>query len=254
MQVDVFTIFPEAIKSYLEIGLLGKSITNGIVKVRVHDLRSFASDPRKSVDDAPYGGGPGMVLKCEPIFKAVSYAESTGMKRPLLLTAASGRLFDQNLARELSQSEGFSLLCGRYEGVDERIVTLVDQEVSIGDYVLLGGELAALVIIEAVVRLLPGVVGNRDSLKEESYSEPLLEYPQYTRPVNFQGLKVPDVLISGNHQAIELWKRQQALLKTAARRPDLLKKAKLSLADMQFLEKHGYYIQQKDFGEKNEQD
>jgi tRNA (guanine37-N1)-methyltransferase len=245
MRIDVFTIFPSAIYSYLEVGILRRAINEGIVDLKVHDLRIFADDPRKSVDDTPYGGGPGMVIKCEPVVLAVRQAEKTGMKRPLMITSASGNLFTQNTARQLSQREGFSLICGRYEGIDARVGEILNaQELSIGDFVLAGGELAALVIIESVLRLVPGVLGNYESVSQESFEEFLLEHPHFTKPQEFEGYKVPEVLLSGNHKAIATWRREQALLKTARYRPDLLKAANLTDSDMQFLATQGYDIDQ----------
>jgi tRNA (guanine37-N1)-methyltransferase len=190
----------------------------------VHDLRAAASDGHRSVDDSPFGGGPGMVLMCEPLFAAVEAADADdGLPRPLLLLSPGGRRFDQAVARELASSPGFSLLCGRYEGVDQRVSDhLVDGELSVGDVVLAGGEAAALVVIEAVLRLVPGVLGNLDSPLEESFAGGLLEYPQYTRPAEFRGWGVPDVLLSGDHGAVERWRRVQALRRTLEQRPDLI--------------------------------
>ncbi|HLJ07797.1 MAG TPA: tRNA (guanosine(37)-N1)-methyltransferase TrmD [Acidimicrobiia bacterium] len=221
MRVDVFTIFPTVIDTYCSASLLGKGRDEGVVEIRVHDLRAWADDPHRSVDDAPFGGGPGMVLRCEPLFAAVEAAEP--IPRPLFLLSPAGRRFDQATARELASGEGFSLLCGRYEGVDQRVADhLVDGELSVGDVVLAGGEAAALVVIEAVARLVPGVLGNAESAAEESFADGLLEYPQYTRPADFRGWTVPDVLISGNHGAVARWRRGQALARTLARRPDLI--------------------------------
>lgn len=220
MQVDVFTIFPGMVEHFADQSLVGKARAAGTLDVRVHDLRSAATDPHRSVDDAPFGGGAGMVLMPEPIFAAV---EAIGPPRPLLYLGPAGPRFDQAKARELSQLESFSLLCGRYEGVDERVRTnLCDGELSLGDFVLAGGEVAAMAVIEAVGRLVPGVLGNRASVTEESFSEGLLEYPHYTRPAEFRGLKVPDVLRSGDHGRIARWRRAQALRRTLDRRPDLV--------------------------------
>lgn len=221
MRVDVFTIFPALIDDYCSASLLGKGRDEGVVDLRVHDLRAWADDPHRSVDDAPFGGGPGMVLRCEPLFAAVEAAEP--IARPLFLLSPGGRRFDQATARELASGGGFSLLCGRYEGVDQRVADhLVDGELSVGDVVLAGGEAAALVVIEAVARLVPGILGNAESVGEESFADGLLEYPQYTRPADFRGWSVPDVLISGNHGAVARWRRGQALARTLARRPDLI--------------------------------
>ncbi|HZA26486.1 MAG TPA: tRNA (guanosine(37)-N1)-methyltransferase TrmD [Actinomycetota bacterium] len=221
MRVDILTIFPGIFEGPLRESLLGKGIAAGVVDVRVHDIRNHAADRHRQVDDVPFGGGPGMVMKPEPVFAAV---ESLGpdSKRILLLSPA-GRRLDQVLAEELSAEPWLVLICGRYEGVDERVVQgLSAEEVSIGDYVLSGGEVAALVVLEAVARLLPGVLGREESLRQESFQNGLLEHPQYTRPQEFRGMKVPDVLLSGDHARIAEWRRQAALEKTRRIRPDLL--------------------------------
>jgi len=220
MRIDVFTIFPELVDSFAGASLLGRARRAGLLEVRVHDLRQATSDPHRSVDDSPFGGGAGMVLMPEPIFASV---EQAAPPRPLLLLGPGGRRFDQARARELSELEGFSLLCGRYEGVDERVRRhLVDGELSVGDYVLAGGEVAAMVVIEAVGRLVPGVMGNEASAGDESFGDGLLEYPHYTRPAQFRGWAVPEVLISGDHARVERWRRAQALRRTMAARPDLV--------------------------------
>ncbi len=224
MRIDVFTIFPDLVESYCSSSLLGRGRERGLVDLRTHDLRAGADDPRRSVDDAPFGGGPGMVLMCEPLFAAVEAAEADGgIARPLFLLAPGGRRFDQSVARELASGEGFSLLCGRYEGVDQRVSDhLVDGELSVGDVVLSGGEAAAFVVIEAVLRLVPGVLGNEDSALEESFASGLLEYPQYTRPAEFRGWTVPEVLVSGDHGAVARWRLVQSLRRTLTLRPDLI--------------------------------
>lgn len=220
MRIDVFTIFPPMIEDYVVQSVLGRAAKRELLDVRVHDLRSAATDPHRSVDDTPFGGGPGMVLMAAPVFGAV---EAVDPPRPLLLLSPSGRRFDQRHAEELAALPGFSLLCGRYEGVDQRVRDhLVDGEVSIGDVVLAGGELAALVVIEAVARLLPGVLGNSASPDDESFSAGLLEYPHYTKPADFRGWTVPEILRSGDHGRIARWRRAQALRLTMNRRPDLL--------------------------------
>ncbi len=220
MRIDVFTIFPAMVGGFASQSLLGKARERQLLDLRVHDLRSHAHDPHRSVDDAPFGGGAGMVLMAEPIFATVEAVEPP---RPLFLLGPGGRKLDQALARELAGASGFSLLCGRYEGVDERVRRhLVDDELSIGDYVLAGGEVAAMVVLEAVTRLVPGVMGNAASAEEESFSEGLLEYPQYTRPANFRGWEVPAVLLSGDHGRIARWRRAQALARTLIARPDLI--------------------------------
>jgi tRNA (guanine37-N1)-methyltransferase len=220
MRIDVFTIFPDMVAGFAEQSVLGRARSAGTLDVRVHDLREFTTDVHRSVDDSPFGGGAGMVLTPRPIFEAV---EAANPPRPLLYLSPAGRRLDQAWARELASSGGFSLLCGRYEGVDERVREhLVDGELSIGDYVLGGGEVAAMVVLEAVGRLVPGVMGNEASGDDESFSDGLLEYPHYTRPAEFRGWEVPDVLRSGDHGAVARWRRAQALARTVRERPDLI--------------------------------
>ena len=220
MRIDVFTIFPEYVEAPLRSSLLGRALERGLVEVRVLDPRERATGSHRSVDDEPFGGGAGMVMTPEPLFAAVEAADPP---RPLLLLSAAGRRFDQKMARRLARAAGFSLLCGRYEGVDERVAEhLCDDEISAGDYVLAGGEAAALVVVEAVVRLVPDVMGNVESAEDESFGDGLLEYPQYTRPADFRGWTVPEVLRSGDHARIARWRRAQALRRTLDRRPDLL--------------------------------
>lgn len=220
MRVDVFTIFPGLVEGFASQSLLGRGRARGLLDLRVHDLRAQTRDPHRSVDDSPFGGGAGMVLMAEPIFAAVEAADP---HRPLHLLGPGGTRFDQAAARDLASGDGFSLLCGRYEGVDARVVDhLVDGELSIGDYVLGGGEVAALVVLEAVGRLIPGVMGNEASAQEESFSDGLLEYPHYTRPARFRGWDVPDVLRSGDHARVARWRRARALARTVRDRPDLI--------------------------------
>ena len=220
MRIDVFTIFPGLVDGFASESLIGRARRQGTLDVRVHDLREQTSDPHRTVDDSPFGGGAGMVLMPEPIFVAV---EAVDPPRPLLYLSPAGRRLDQAYARELASTDGFSLLCGRYEGVDERVREhLVDGELSIGDYVLGGGEVAAMVVLEAVGRLVPGVMGNDCSANEESFSDGLLEYPHYTRPADFRGWTVPEVLRSGDHAKVAGWRRAQALRRTLADRPDLI--------------------------------
>ena len=222
MRIDVFTLFPGIFESPLRESLLGKAIEAGILDVRVHDIRDSTTDKHRQVDDEPYGGGPGMVMKPEPVFAAVD-SLGDGQKRVILLSPA-GRRLDQALARELSLEPWLVLVCGRYEGVDERVVEgLPAEEVSIGDYVLSGGEIPALALIEAVTRLVPGVVGKEESLDRESFEQGILDHPHYTRPQEFRGMSVPDVLLSGNHAEVERWRREAAVEKTRRNRPDLLK-------------------------------
>lgn len=240
MKAEVFTIFPEMVSTWCGASLLGKAWRAGAFEIVVHDLRSGANDPHRSVDDSPFGGGAGMVLAPEPVFRAV---EAVSPMRPLYLLGPGGRRFDQAMARELASGAGFSLLCGRYEGVDERVAAhLVDGEVSIGDFVLAGGEVASVVIIEAVARLLPGVMGNMASSEEESFTDGLLEYPHYTRPSEFRGWAVPEVLLSGHHQHVAGWRRAAALARTLERRPDLIAaRGGLSPAEEALLAEYGFH-------------
>jgi tRNA (guanine37-N1)-methyltransferase len=220
MRVDVFTIFPAYLEGPLRSSLLGRARERGLLDVRIHDPREHATDPHRSVDDTPFGGGAGMVLMPEPLFAAVDAAKPP---RPLLLLSAAGARFDQRMAARLASRDGFSLVCGRYEGVDQRVAEhLCDDEISVGDYVLAGGEAAALVVIEAVARLVPGVMGNMESGDDESFGDGLLEYPQYTRPADFRGWSVPEALRSGDHARVARWRKAQALRRTLDRRPDLL--------------------------------
>ena len=228
MRIDIFTIFPGMVEHFAAQSLLGRARSSGTLDVRVHDLRSAATDPHRSVDDAPFGGGAGMVLMPEPLFDAV---EAVAPPRPLLYLGPAGRRFDQAAARELAALDGFSLLCGRYEGVDERVREhLCDGELSVGDVVLSGGEVPAMAVLEAVARLVPGVMGNEASAGDESFSDGLLEYPHYTRPAEFRGWAVPEVLRSGDHGRVARWRRAQALRRTLDRRPDLIA-ARGGLAD-----------------------
>ncbi|HYV59462.1 MAG TPA: tRNA (guanosine(37)-N1)-methyltransferase TrmD [Acidimicrobiia bacterium] len=220
MRVDVFSIFPDYFEGPVRASLLGRARERGLIDLRVHDPREHATDTHRTVDDTPFGGGAGMVMTPEPLFAAV---EAVDPPRPLFLLSAAGRRFDQPTAERLAQRDGFSLLCGRYEGVDQRVADhLCDGELSVGDYVLPGGEAAALVVVEAVARLVPGVMGNTESVADESFGHGLLEYPQYTRPADFRGRQVPETLRSGDHARVARWRRAQALRRTLDRRPDLL--------------------------------
>jgi tRNA (guanine37-N1)-methyltransferase len=220
VRIDVLTIFPEMVLGFASHSLIGRAREQGLLDLRVHDLRDATDDVHRTVDDSPFGGGAGMVLKPGPVFDTV---EREQPPRPLFLLGPGGRTLDQSLARELAAGGGFSLLCGRYEGVDGRVREhLVDDELSIGDYVLSGGEVAAMVVLEAVGRLVPGVMGNATSADEESFSTGLLEHPQYTRPAEYRGWEVPEVLRSGDHARVERWRRAQALWKTQRVRPDLI--------------------------------
>ena len=220
LRVEVLTLFPGIVVRYAAESILGRASSSGHLDLRVHDLRLATSDVHRTVDDSPFGGGAGMVLMPEPVFAAVEAVEPP---RPLILMGPAGRRFDQSVAVELAALDGFSLLCGRYEGVDERIRTgLCDDEISLGDFVLAGGELAALVVIEAVARLRPGVLGNATSPEEESFSEGLLEYPHFTRPADFRGMEVPEVLRSGDHARVARWRRASSLARTMQLRPDMM--------------------------------
>ena len=232
---DLLTIFPDFFANLLNHGVLKRALVQNRVAVRAHNLRDYSRDKHRSVDDRPFGGGPGMVLKPEPIFSAVEHLKDQTEQKdfPVVLLSASGRLFNQECARRLSQEARIFLICGRYEGVDERVAEhLVTEEISVGNFVLSGGELAACIVMDAVVRLLPGVLGNEESAQSESFnpgafgeefsSDGLLDFPQYTRPLEFQGWEVPSVLVSGNHQKIEEWRRQKAVEKTLSTRPDIL--------------------------------
>ena len=222
MKIDVLTLFPAMFAGPLDESIVQRARTNGVLELTVHNLRDYTHDRHKTVDDRPFGGGPGMLLKPEPIFEAVENLARE--KTRVILLSPAGRKFNQAIARELAQAGQLLLICGSYEGFDERIREhLADDELSIGDYVLTNGALPAMVIIDAVTRLLPGVLGDDESSTEESFSEGLLEYPHYTRPAEFRGMKVPEVLLSGNHAEIAKWRAEQARLRTAERRPDLLK-------------------------------
>jgi len=234
VRVDVFTLFPGFFDGPLAASLLGRARERGLLDVRLHDPREWTTDRHRTVDDTPFGGGAGMVMMPEPLFAAV---EATGPPRPLFLLSAAGRPFDQAMAGELARHEGFSLLCGRYEGVDQRVADhLCDGELSVGDYVLAGGEAAALVVVEAVARLLPEVMGNEASAGEESFADGLVEYPQYTRPAEFRGWEVPAVLRSGDHARIARWRLAEALRRTRERRPDLLERRGLCDAERALVE------------------
>jgi len=229
VQFDIVTIFPGMIDAGLAGGVVGRGIANGLIELRVHDLRDYTTDRHRSVDDVPYGGGPGMVMKPEPLVKAVEKIRTTrGAPGVIVVTSPQGRPFTQREAERLAAVGHAAILCGRYEGMDERVLALVGaEELSIGDYVLSGGELAALVIVDAVSRLVPGVVGDGQSVEEDSFSRGLLDYSHYTSPAEFGGLKVPDVLLSGHHAEVRRWRKKEALALTLARRPELLAHAVL---------------------------
>lgn len=237
MKYNIFTIFPEIFHAYLNEGILKKAIQNGLVEVKVHNLRDFTKDRHRTVDDYPYGGGAGMVMKPEPFFTAVEAVCPDRTDRRVIMLSPAGKKFDQGMAAELSmENKQLLFLCGRYEAIDERVrIALVDDEISIGDYILTGGELPALVIIDAVTRLIPGVLGDKHSVEAESFSWGILDYPHYTRPSVFMDLVVPDVLLSGNHKDIVRWRRKEALRRTLERRPELLEKSKLNDEDYKLI-------------------
>ncbi len=247
MQFEVFTLLPEVFPAYLETSILKRARERGLIEVRVHNIRNYARDKHRVTDDMPYGGGGGMVMKPEPVFAAVESVlgrpsplspSEPASTIPIILLTPQGRVFNQAIARELTQHPRLALLCGRYEGVDERIREhLATDEISIGDYVLTGGELPALILIDAVTRLLPNVLGDPSGAEDDSHAMGLLEYPHYTRPPEFRGWKVPEVLLSGDHARIEKWRREQALERTFRKRPDMLEKAKLTKDDLKFIEK-----------------
>ena len=242
MQIDILTLFPQMFAEPFNLGIFKRAVENGLVSLCTHDIREFTHDKHHVADDYPYGGGAGMVMKPEPIFEAVESVKAEIKQKaddvPVILLSPQGRLFNQEIARELSNHENLILICGHYEGIDERVgQNLATDEISIGDYVLTGGEIPAMVIIDSVVRLLPGVLGSEDSPLDDSHAHGLLEYPQYTRPAEYLGLEVPEVLLSGNHAEIARWRREQIIRRTLERRPDLLDKADLSLEDKKYAEK-----------------
>ena len=238
IRFDVLSIFPEMLISPLSFSLLKKAQDKGLLSINLHDIRNWAEDKHKMTDDAPYGGGCGMVMKVEPVEKALAAVKISTDDSLVVLMTPQGETFNQTIAAELAGKKQVIIICGRYEGFDERIREhLADREISIGDYILTGGELSALVLIDAVSRLIPGVLGNEESIVSESFSSGLLEYPQYTRPAEYRGWKVPDVLVSGNHAEIELWRKNESLQRTYKRRPDLLAKINLSPQEKKNLEK-----------------
>lgn len=236
MHFHIITIFPEYFESPLRVGLLGKAISKGLIKVSLYNLRDYSTDRHRVIDDEPYGGGEGMVFKPEPLYRAITHIKEIAPKARIVYLTPQGKLLNQKVAEALAREEDLVLICGRYEGIDERIrENFVDEEISIGDYVLFGGEAGALVIVETVSRLIPGVVGRSDSVEKESFTSGLLKYPCYTRPREFLGLKVPEVLLSGNHSEIEKYRRKESLRLTLERRPELLRDATLTREDLQIL-------------------
>jgi tRNA (guanine37-N1)-methyltransferase len=240
MRIDVFTLFPQVFQPYLETSILHRAIVREIVQINLHNIRDWTTDRHHITDDEPYGGGGGMVMKPEPIFAAVEDVLGEESDCPVILLTPQGRLLNQSIAYELSEEPKLAFLSGRYEGIDERVRQyLVTDEISIGDYVLTGGELPALVLIDTIVRLLPGVLGDPDGALDDSHASGVLEYPHYTRPADFRGWEVPEVLLSGDHARVARWRREQSLLRTLRRRPDLLEIAQLNEGDQEFLAKHG---------------
>jgi tRNA (guanine37-N1)-methyltransferase len=238
MKIDIVTIFPQMVEAPLAEGIVGRAIARGLLDLRVHDLRDSTTDKHRVVDDVPFGGGPGMVLKPEPLFRAVErIREERGQPAAVILTSPDGRRFSHADAERLARLPHLVVLCGRYEGVDERVrQALATEELSIGDYVLSGGELPALVITDAVARMVPGVVGDEASVAGDTFARGLLDFPQYTRPADFRGMAVPPVLLSGHHAEIEKWRRREALRRTLERRPELLEHAELSPSDVDVIE------------------
>jgi len=250
MQFEVFTLLPDVFPPYLESSILQRARQRGLVSVNVHNIRDYTHDRHHVTDDTPYGGGGGMVMKPEPIFEAVESVlgldarQTSPQPAPIIMLTPQGRVFTQSIANELSRHERIALLCGRYEGLDERIREhLVTDEISIGDYVLTGGELPALIVIDALTRLIPGALGDPDGAVDDSHATGLLEYPHYTRPPDFRGWKVPEILLSGDHAKVNKWRREQSLLRTLARRPDLLEKLDLTEKERTFLKEHGWQSQ-----------
>jgi len=238
MQFDVFTLFPAVFTPYLESSILQRAQDHQLINVALHDIRTWTTDKHHTTDDMPYGGGGGMVMKPDPVFSAVESILGSPPDCPVILLTPQGRLFNQQVAIEFAALPRLALICGRYEGFDERIREhLVTDEISIGDFVLTGGELPALMIIDAISRFIPGVLGDPDGAMDDSHASGLLEYPHYTRPPDFRGWTVPEVLLSGNHAQIARWRREQALLRTWKRRPDMLERIELSNDDRKFLEK-----------------
>ena len=236
MVFDILTIFPEIFRSPLSESLIKKALDKGILQVRIWNLRDFTEDKHRTTDDYPYGGGAGMVMKADPIFRAVEEINTNNPEARTLLLTPQGERFHQGLARGLSEQKHWILICGRYEGLDERVrLGVVDREISIGDYILTGGEIPALVFLEVISRYVPGFLGSEQSVEEETFSDGLLEYPQYTRPPVIRGMEVPEVLLSGNHAEIKRWRRRESLKRTYLRRPDLLEKADLSEEDLEYL-------------------
>ena len=224
MRIDILTLFPEMFDGVLSASMLGRAQANGLLDIRVHNIRDYTDNKHRKADDYPFGGGAGLVMMAQPIYDCMEAVLEGGKARRILMTPR-GRTLNQKIAKELSSEERIVLLCGHYEGVDERVMEIIDDEISVGDYVLTGGELPAMVLVDCVSRLIPGVLGSEESAADESFSEDLLEYPQYTRPASFRGMDVPEILLNGHHAKIQAWRQEQARLKTALNRPDLLQES-----------------------------
>lgn len=223
MNIHILTLFPGMFKAITSESIIKRAVKFARVRIDVHDIRDFSADKHRKVDDRPFGGGPGMVLRCQPVIDAIKSVKRLSPKAKVILLCPGGKVLNQSLCGSIAKSKSLILLCGHYEGVDERIKDFVDAEISIGDYILTGGELPAMVLIDSVIRLLPGVLGDKDSNLEESFSGGVLEYPQYTRPADYNGKKVPEVLVSGNHNLVKLWRRRESISKTMHQRPELIK-------------------------------
>lgn len=238
MKIDVLTLFPEMFAP-LDVSIIKRARENGIVEINLHNIRDFTKDKHKKVDDYPYGGGCGMVMAADPIYSAVEYAEASAEassdKPWIILMSPGGRVFNQKMAKELSKKPHLLFICGHYEGIDERVKPLIDEEISIGDYVLTGGELSSMVVIDATCRMIPGVLSSSESYENESFYDGLLEYPQYTRPEEYRGLKVPEILLGGNHEKVRIWRRYQSLKITYEKRPELIDESKLNREDRKLL-------------------
>jgi len=244
MRIDLITVFPDMITQAVEFGVIVRAKEKGLIEIVTHDLRDFTKDRHRSVDDYCYGGGPGMLMKPEPLFEAVESIQYECSSRKVILLSPQGKIFNQEMARQLSLTDHLIMICGRYKGVDERVCEyLVTDEISIGDYVLSGGEIPALVLVDAVSRLLPGALGNYESAQDDSFSDGILDCPHYTRPADYRGMSVPEVLLSGDPQKISKWQRQQALIRTLRKRPDLLKLDVLSEEDLEFLKTLGFRLE-----------
>ncbi|MGB9679006.1 MAG: tRNA (guanosine(37)-N1)-methyltransferase TrmD [Thermoanaerobacteraceae bacterium] len=241
MIFDVLTLFPEMFNGILNSSILKRAIKNDVLKVNLFNIRDFSKDKHRNVDDYPYGGGPGMVMMVQPIVDAVNFIKKD-KNIPVYYMGPKGKIYNHELAMELSKHNEMIILCGHYEGIDERAYTVIDEEISIGDFILTGGEIAAMAVIDSVSRLIPGVLSNESSSKKESFFEGLLEYPQYTRPETYNGMRVPEVLLSGNHSEIDKWRHKKSLEITINKRPDLLKKAKLKEEDLKQLKDMGFDI------------